>query len=554
MNTIQIPPTLLFQEALNQHILAQCALFLAILLLWTIVCGKVLKLLLGLPTIAGHIIAGILLGPSLLNFPAWQFFAYPLRLISYDNNTIYTLASSDLFVAVIFVVSAVLTVPYLLWMAGYETDLRDMMQVGLPALLAGVLGAVLPVFFVVGILCLFFSPVWSLTQALGMGLAFAATSVSIPVAMLFSYHKMHLKSSQATLGAAVIDDIIAVILLSLFMICVNAGLLGKVKAIIPHTSDISIVGALGAIVGVLGLVGLLGYTLIPSVLRWLNTLKIIHLIAPVATIIMLLAFSFVELAGGLAGITGAYFAGLFHRMGDNNHSAQAVIAPFVTTILLPLFLGSIGFQINMQLLSLYDWLLVLLLLVLAVISKLMGCWIATAIANVAAKKKDAQWTLWETYLFGSSMVARGEVGLVVTTILYGAHIFNAQQYAIAVAVIVLTTVAAPVMLAIGFKYMLVEPIDQNSRLVLNASLFPTLGITRLFHIIVDGIPATGHFNMVTHIDEGREVVTLEGERVKVILCPEEGIVFEGDVAKITTTVDAVKKVIAQELERISMPI
>lgn len=553
MNTIHIPPTLLFQEVLNQHVLAHCALFFAVLLLWTVVCGKILKLLLGLPTIAGHIIAGIFLGPSLFNIADWTFFAQPLRLVSCDSYTVYSLAGSDLFIAVIFVLSAVLTVPYLLWMAGHETDLHEMIHVGLPAFLGGFFGALLPILFVASFLWVCCGASWSLAQAIGVGLALAATSVSIPVAMLFSYNKMHLKSSKATLGAAVIDDIIAVILLSLFMICINNGLFGNVGTVLlTHgTTDSSIWGALGSIFGVLGLICLLGYALVPASVNVLKKFHVIHLIPPVATIVMLLSFSFVELAGGLAGITGAYFAGLFHRMGDTRHKAQEVISPFVTAILLPLFLGSIGFQINMQLLSWFDWIMVALLLGLAIFSKLLGCLVATSVANIWARQERARWSLIESYLFGSSMVARGEVGLVVTTILYGTHIFTPQHYAIAVVVIVLTTIAAPVMLAFGFKHLQGQLATvSTNRLVLPRSLFPTVGMTRLFHILADGIPCAGGFNAVMHIDEGREVVTIEGEDVKIILCPEEGIVFEGEQVKIKRMLGLVKALLVQEIEHI----
>jgi Kef-type K+ transport system membrane component KefB len=552
MNIIHIPPTLLLQEALNQHVLAQFALFLAFILLWTIVVGKLCKLIFKLPTTAGHIIAGIFLGPSLLNIGNWTFFSHPLHLVSHSTNTLYMLVESDLFIAVIFMVSAVLTVPYLLWMAGHETDVNDIFHVGLPALLAGIFGALLPVLCITGTLHIFCAGSWSLMQSIGLGLTLAATSVSIPVAMLFSYNKMHLKSSKATLGAAVIDDIFAVILLSLFMICIHNNLLnGGAKLLFQAQSLLKIGSAFGSIIGVLVLVFLIGYTLIPASIHILKRLHIIHLIAPVATISMLFAYSFVELVGGLAGITGAYFAGLFHRRGDKHHHAQEIIAPFVTSILLPLFLGSIGFQINMQLLSFKEWTLVGLLLLVAVVAKLVGCFVATAMANLAIRDSTNRWSTLESYLFGASMVARGEVGLVVTTILYGTHIFSAQQYAIAIVVIILTTIASPIMLAIGFRYFKEEEAKKIGRLVLSRALFPTLGLARLFHIIVDSIAFTGKFNTVTHIDEGREVVTIEGESLEIILCPEEGVVFEGNHEKIKEIVAVVKKVIADELENIS---
>ncbi len=139
-------------------------------------------------------------------------------------------------------------------------------------------------------------------------------------------------------------------------------------------------------------------------------------------------------------------------MGDAEHNAEKTISPYVNTFLLPLFLASIGLQIDMHVLALHEWLVVGLLLVIAIVSKLIGCWIATSISNLVAGNDAAQhWTLLETYIFGSSMVARGEVGLVVSTILRGTGLITSPQYTIAVVVIVLTTIATPIMLAIGFS-------------------------------------------------------------------------------------------------------
>lgn len=554
MDSISIPAGLLFQEALTQHFLASCALFIALLLAWTIACGKILKLLFSIPTIAGNIIGGVLLGPSCINIAQIPFFAQSVVMVSQSDSVVYSLPSSDLFITMIIMISAIFTVPYLLWMAGHETDLYEMMHVGWVAALGGICGAVLPVVGVVLVLECFFALQWTLVQSVALGLAFAATSVSIPVAMLFAAQKMHLKSSRATLGAAVIDDIIAVLFLSLFMILLDTGFFGNGAAVAVHTSPGNLWGALGSIFGVLASLIAVGYFCIPSLLRSLDRLQLSHIIIPLATICMLLSFSFVELVGGLAGITGAYFAGLFHRMGDVHHQALEAVSPFVTALLLPLFLGSIGFQIDVRILNCSDWFLVIILLVVAIITKLCGCWIATNLVWLFSGAKQS-WSSVETYLFGASMVARGEVGLVVSTIVYNAHIITQQQYVISVVVIVLTTIAAPVLLAIGFmyqeKYDVQKESDSYAKIIIAKALVPTLGVNHLLYMLIETVQSEGIANTMVYVDEGKEVVTLEGQGVKIMVCPDEGLVFEGNKATIKRVIELVRKKIAQDIGNLS---
>ena len=434
----------LLHVGFNQIFVAKCALFLAIIFGWTVACSKILHRFLGLPIIAGQIIGGIILGPSILHIGGYSFFADPVSIHTIDGSLI-NIASVDLVLFTIVLLSSVLTIPYILWAAGHETNIESISNVGLVAILAGIAGALMPIAGVVLAWMCGILPGWSFVQATAIGLAFAATSVSIPVAMLAASGKMHLKSSQATLGAAVVDDILAVILLSCFVVCLQAGYFG-VMPVSGLAAEHTLFGLLFAMVMAFCVLASVGYFIVPHVIDMLKRKDLYEFIVPVATTIMLLMFAFVELVGGLAGITGAYFAGLFHQLGDRQHTAQETISPFVQAILLPLFLGTIGLQVDMRLLGLYEWFFVLLLLIIAIGTKLLGCLVATKVAS------NKSWSGLQTYLFGASMVARGEVGLVISSILYGAAILTPQQYIVSVVVIVLTTVAAPIMLGIGFEY------------------------------------------------------------------------------------------------------
>lgn len=542
---LTIPAGLLVTAGLSPAFVAQFALFVAVILMWTIVWGKIFRKLCGLPIIAGRIIGGILLGPSLIDIAHIPLFAQPLLLLDRVSGQLYSLASYDVMLFVVLLVSSALTVSYLLWIAGHETDLQDICSIGFVAIAAGIFGAVLPIIMIGAPLYYCCGSDWNAVQAIGMGLIFAATSVSIPVAMLFAYNKMHLKSSKAALGAAVADDIFAVVLLSVFSLSVQAGLLGTIAGEVFQDHGSSVGSALGAIVIAFIVMSMVGYYVVRPFVEWLKRSHLSHLMAPVANAVMLVYFAFAEIIGGLAGITGAYFAGLFHRMGDHRHGAEKVISPFVNAFLLPLFLGSIGLQLDVHLLSGSDWLLVIFLLIMAIISKLLGCWLATALSNCFSHKDSYKWTALDTYLFGSSMVARGEVGLVVSTILFGSGIILPSHYVIAIVVIVLTTVATPIMLARGFERLAL--ITKDKVFTLNIGLFGFIGTTQMFHIITGCLEKTGMHPTIVPINDGSTVASLEGANVKIVLNADEGIFFEGDQEKIENIVRLVKENIMDDL-------
>src|SRR5260221_12318393 len=138
---LQIPSQLLLLSATSPSFVAHFALFAAFLLSWTIVGGKVLKKIFKLPTIAGQIIAGIIVGPSVVNVGSFSVFAEPITYFDTISGTLYSCATYDLLLFVIVLISSSLTVAYLLWMAGHETDVHDIASVGSVALMAGILGA-----------------------------------------------------------------------------------------------------------------------------------------------------------------------------------------------------------------------------------------------------------------------------------------------------------------------------------------------------------------------------------------------------------------------------
>jgi Kef-type K+ transport system membrane component KefB len=261
-------------------------------------------------------------------------------------------------------------------------------------------------------------------------------------------------------------------------------------------------------------------------------------------------FAFAELVGGLAGITGAYFAGLFHRRGDDHGHAQGIIAPFAQTILLPLFLGSVGLQLNISILTFGQWLLVGYVLVLALFSKFCACFIAMLISNWGVRDEQQRWSWLDGFLFGASMVARGEVGLVVSTVLCGSALITQEQYIIAVVAIVLTTVASPVLLAAGLSYLQVVPeLVGQAEFSCTIGPFAHTGTSRMFDIIGTYMQAR-QTHLSTSLNQERQMITLDGEKVKIILCPQEGIVLQGDKGRIQAILVEFQKALNDENRRL----
>ncbi|MFH1461486.1 MAG: cation:proton antiporter [bacterium] len=537
----------LIESSIGTEFTAKFALFLVILLLATIATGKLLKTLFKLPIVAGQIIGGVILGPSLINIQRIHYFDEPIKFVDITKQYICNIAATDFFIFFILLISSAITVSYLLWLAGHETNIQDMAKVGMESTLAGILSAITPIFLIAGTIYLFLSQYYSFASAIGQGVIFAATSVSIPIAMLISYGKMNLRAAKATIGASIIDDILAIIIFSIFIILLQSGFLGQAycSSSMGHCNSISI--ALIKMLAAFIIMFIIGKIFIVPSTKWLSKNKMSHLIPPFAALMMLSYFSLAELVGGLAGITGAYFAGLFHRDGDEKHKAVRAVSPFVHTILLPLFLGSVGMQVNIKTLKLAHWVTVFIILFLAIISKLIGCYLSTATANFFIKDESKKWKFWESYIFGSAMIARGEVGLVIATILNGTNLMSAKQYVISVAAIILTSIASPIMLLIGFKKL--EETKEEAEFAITIGPFQNISTRHLFDVISEYVEKTEKAKPIISLAEGRKILTLS-QNTKIILKPEKGIIFRGNEEKIKNIIKNIKINLMQDIEKI----
>jgi Na+:H+ antiporter len=351
------------------------------------------------PAVAGEILAGVVIGPSVLGWVA------PSEL---------TGALSE--IGVIF----------LLFLVGLETKPADIFRVGWRALLVAVLGVVLP--FIAGYLIML---AWGEThiEAIFVGAALVATSVGITARVLGQMGLLGLEVSRIILGAAVIDDILGLLILAVVSSLAKEGGLNYVQ-----------IGTTAALaVGFTLLVILVGARAVSRIRMRVEKLKVgqSYLVFGLS---LCLGLALLASYIGVAAIIGAFLAGMALSESaegtDMPHQAEAV-----TEFLLPFFLTNIGMQLKLDaLLNLNTITLALAVTILAVLSKLIGCGLA---AWPLGKKKAAQ--------IGMGMVPRGEVGIVVAQIGLSLNAVDAAAYGVVLFMAVATTLIAPPFLVKLFR-------------------------------------------------------------------------------------------------------
>jgi Kef-type K+ transport system membrane component KefB len=370
-------------------------------------CGFLFERI-GLPELVGEIFAGILLGN--------------LALVGIDWNVSELLRSSEF-----MRYSSELAVVLLLFLVGLESDMRDLLRVGPNATKVAVVGVALPLVF--GLFT------W---KALGLdggiegwfvGAMLAATSVGITAGVLGAAGRISSASAKVILGAAVIDDVLGVLLLAvLASVVVTGSFSGAGLALI-------IFKALAFFVVTV----FVGQRLMPHIIRITSLNSNASFWTGFALCMALVAAQLASYAG-LAPLIGAFVAGL---LLDDVHFVvgaelqkkrlEELLQP-ITNIMLTIFFVGIGSQVQLEtLLDVQSLMVISILFVIAVVSK--------GLAGFAVTGSG-----FDRLGIGIGMVPRGEVGLVFASFAYGHEIFCCETYSSLVMVILLTTLAGPILL------------------------------------------------------------------------------------------------------------
>ncbi len=392
----------------------QILLFVAVLILLAKIAGGVCHRF-GMPLVLGELMAGVILGPTLINI--WQF--------SWFANTKPLAGNLAISLPAVVHVLAEIGVVILMFLAGLETDTVLMKASAAPAFWAATGGVVL---------CLVAGAAavhgmhfrWS--EAIFIGTVLTATSVSITAQTLLNLNRLRTKAGTTILGAAVIDDVLGLIVLSV-VIALEFGHKGG-----------SVWISTGWIAGRLVAFSLVAFLLGPRLIKWAfhygRHFKGPHTTVAIALGIALIFAFAADAGGGMAAITGSYLAGLFMAGMPVRDEVIEEIRSMSNALFGPLFFASVGLEINgRDLMGKFDFFLILM--VIAIVGKVIGCGAGAALQGF--NKRDS-------LIVGVGMVPRGEVGLITASIGWTAGIMRGDVFSTLVLVVLATTLITPVML------------------------------------------------------------------------------------------------------------
>jgi Kef-type K+ transport system membrane component KefB len=365
---------------------------------------------LGQPAVLGELVVGLLLGPSVLNL-----FGQPYFETAHITESLHELGE--------------LGVIFLMFAAGLEIHLSDFVKTGKPAIFAGVLGVLVPVGLGLATALPFG---YTVSQALFLGIVLAATSVSISAQTLMELGVLRSREGLILLGAAVVDDVLAIAVLSAFVAIETAGgggILGLAWIIVRML--LFLVGAF-----------LLGRWLLPRLLLWAERLHISQGVMSFALVSVLLFAWASEALGGVAAITGAFIAGVALSNSPLKDDLESGIHTLTYAFFVPIFLVGIGLTANARLLSAGDLTFAVVISLVAVLSKLVG-------AGTGAKLGGTTWP--EALRIGVGMISRGEVGLIVAGVGVTAGVVEGDVFTVVVIMVLVTTLVTPPLLRLVFR-------------------------------------------------------------------------------------------------------
>ena len=343
------------------------------------------------PAVIGEILAGVIIGPSLLGWVS------PSELID---------------------IIAEMGVIFLLFNVGLETKPQSILEVGKRAVMVAVSGVVVP--FIAG----FLIAVWwggSTVEAMFIGAALVATSVGITARVLAGLGLLDAPASRIIMGAAVIDDILGLLILSVVS--------SFTKGAVDYWK---LAGTAGLAVLFIIFVGFFGAKLLTRLAPVIEKLRISKPFFT-AGLIFCLGLSFAAIYIGVAAIIGAFLAGMaLAEATEDNHKMHRMTTG-VMEFLVPFFLVNIGMQLNLSIFKDVSVVfLAILITIVAILTKFIACGLG---AYGIGWRRSAQ--------VGAGMVPRGEVGIVVAQIGLGLAAISEQFFASVLFMAIATTLIAP---------------------------------------------------------------------------------------------------------------
>ena len=376
---------------------------IALILLFTKFLGLVFQRL-HMPQVVGSLIAGLILGPAVLGFVV-------------ETAFLETTAS--------------LGVILLMFIAGMETDINELKSCGKAATVIAVAGVLLPLAggYLAG---RYFFPDALTIENIFLGIVLTATSVSITVETLREMGKLQGPVGTAILGAAIIDDVLGIIALTIVT-----------SFSVP---DVNITWVLIKIALFFVFAIVAGLAFARFFRWWTNRSEENRTEYVILAFVFCLLFSFIaEYFFGVTDITGAFMAGL---MISNTMSAKHSLYMSHTfesvsfLYLSPIFFASVGLQVELEGMTSHIILFAVVLTIVAVLSKLIGCGLGARVTGFDTK---------QSIQIGVGMVSRGEVALIVASKGADLHLVNTELFGPIIVVVVITTIVTPILLKLVFQ-------------------------------------------------------------------------------------------------------
>jgi Kef-type K+ transport system membrane component KefB len=373
-------------------------LHLAIIIILSKIVGAISKKL-KQPPVIGLLLLGVILGPTLIHL------IEPGEVIKWIGK---------------------IGVLFLLFEAGLETNIARIKSESRQALIPAMGGIILPFILGFGISYLF-NP--ELFQALIVGVIFTATSVSVSVMTLMDLGKMRGVEGRCIINAAIIDDIIGILLLTIVFGLTVKSDAGSSNILISFLKIVAFfVIALAA-----------GHFLLRPFFINLKKLLMDNVVVALAVAFVLLYSWFAENAG-LAAITGAYFAGLFIGQTEYRSSVQEGISLLGKSFFVDVFFVGIGLEFNLFAIEAKP-LFLLIFVALALFGKIIGSGLGA---------KISRFDYLRSFRIGAGMMPRGEVALIVANMALQKGLIPTDLLSATIIMVIVSAIITPMMLKFGF--------------------------------------------------------------------------------------------------------
>ena len=263
-----------------------------------------------------------------------------------------------------------------------------------------------------------------------LGLTLGATSVSISAQTLIELKALRSRVGLGLLGAAVIDDMLVILVLSTFLALESGG------------SIVQILLVFGSMVLYLLLSVVIGIYILPRISRYVSKLPISQGVVTLALVVMFVYGVAAEVFGGMAAITGAFVAGLMFSRTREKQTMERGLRSVAYAFFVPIFFVNIGLSVNIRDLDINALWVMLFISVAAIIGKRLG-------SGLGAKLGNFSWR--ESLQLGIGMVSRGEVGLIVASVGLEAGLLSSELFSAIIGMVLITTLVTPPLLRASFN-------------------------------------------------------------------------------------------------------